>query len=93
VDGLLVPPADPDALAGAISTLLADRALRERIGDAGYRTVAERFSIDAQVKRTEAVYDEELARAGVLARIRPPQPVRVASARPTERSALEVPPV
>jgi glycosyltransferase involved in cell wall biosynthesis len=93
VDGLLVPPADPDALAGAISTLLADRALREWIGDAGYRTVAERFSIDAQVKRIEAVYDEELARAGVLARIRPPQPVRVASARPTERSALEVPPV
>ncbi|MGH2417004.1 MAG: glycosyltransferase family 4 protein [Candidatus Limnocylindria bacterium] len=92
VDGLLVPPRDPAALADAIGSLLARPALVERIGEAGYRTVAERFSIDAQVKRIEAVYDEELARAGVLARVRPPLPVRVL-ARPTERGALEVPPV
>jgi len=92
VDGLLVPPADPAALAAAIGSLVADPALRARIGEAGYRTVAERFSIDAQVKRTEALYDEELARAGVLERVRTPQRVRVV-ARPTERGALEVPPV
>ena len=65
---------------------------RERIGEGGYRTVVERFSIDAQVKRIEALYDEELARAGVLARVRPPQPVRETS-RPIERGALEMPPV
>ncbi len=66
LDGLLVPPADPDALAEAIGSLLEDPMLRERIGGAGYRTVAERFSIDAQVRRIQAVYDEELARAGVI---------------------------
>ena len=66
VDGILVPPADPAALASAVAELLADPALRDRIGAAGYRTVVERFSIDAQVRRIEAVYDEELARAGVL---------------------------
>ncbi len=94
VDGLLVPPANPPALATAIGLLLADPALRERIGEAGYRTVVERFSIDAQVKRIEALYDEELARAGVLARVRPPQPVRAGRIHgPSERGALEVPPV
>lgn len=91
VDGLLVPPGDPAALAAAIATLLADPALRERIGAAGYRTVAERFSIDAQVRRIEVVYDEELARAGVVGAIRRAGPV--APARPRERGALEVPPV
>lgn len=92
VDGLLVPPADPGALARAISLLLADPALRERIGQAGYRTVVERFSIDAQVKRIEAVYDEELARAGVLAGGRRGEEGR-SSRRPAERGVLEVPPV
>jgi glycosyltransferase involved in cell wall biosynthesis len=93
VDGLLVPPADPGALARAITSLLSDPSHRARIGEAGYRTVADRFSIDAQVKRIEAVYDEELARAGVLARGSRPEPVRASSASPAERGALEVPPV
>ena len=89
VDGLLVEPSDPRGLAEAITRLLLDADLRRRIGEAGYRTVAERFSIDAQVRRIESVYDEELARAGVL--LGPSQaPVR-APAR--DRGALEVPPV
>ena len=91
VDGLLVPPADPAALATAIGSLLADAARRERIGEAGYRTVAERFSIDAQVKRIEVVYDEELARAGVSGALRRPEPVGAAR-RPAQRGALEFPP-
>jgi len=88
VDGVLVPPGDPVALAAALVGLLHDPALRTRIGEAGYRTVVERFSIDAQVRRIESVYDEELVRAGV----------RVAGSsgvadRPLQRAALEVPPV
>ena len=92
VDGLLVPHADPAALANAIGSLLSDPILRDHLGEAGYRTVAERFSIDAQVRRIEAVYDEELARAGVLARPAPRQRAR-ATGRPRERGALEVPPL
>ena len=92
IDGILVPPADPEALARAIGELLADAAFRKRIGEAGYRTVAERFSIDAQVKRIEAIYDEELARAGVLAGGRRGEEVR-SPRRPAERGVLEVPPV
>ena len=94
VDGVLVPPADPGALAAAIGQLLTRPALRERLGEAGYRTVAERFSIDAQVKRIEAVYDEELARAGVLLTRKSATRVRTrrSVAPRAERGALEVPP-
>jgi glycosyltransferase involved in cell wall biosynthesis len=66
VDGVLVPPADPSALADAVLELLGDGALRRRIGEAGYATVRDRYSIAAQVQRTERIYDAELARAGVL---------------------------
>ncbi len=87
VDGLLVPRADPVALAGAIGSLLKDADLRQRIGEAGFRTVVERFSIDAQVKRIESVYDEEFARAGVLVED------GLSAPGPRERGALEMPPV
>ena len=87
VDGLLVPPGDSAALAGAVGSLLSDPALRVRMGEAGYRTVVDRFSIDAQVKRIESVYDEELARAGVLLAD------GASSPGPSERGALEMPPV
>jgi hypothetical protein len=84
-------------LADAVGALLADAALRERIGEAGYRTVAERYSIDAQVHRIEAVYDEELARAGVLlpaaGRASGGRRTVTAGAPSSERGALEVPPV
>ena len=87
VDGLLVPPADPAVLADAVVRLINDPTLRDRIAEAGYRTVAERFSIDAQVRRTEEAYDEELARAGVL------QGGRATESGPEGRGALEMPPL
>jgi glycosyltransferase involved in cell wall biosynthesis len=89
VDGVLVEPADSRTLAAAVSDLLTDPDLRRRIGEAGYRTVAERYSIDAQVRRIEAVYDEELARAGVLLG-GSGNGARMPGA---DRGALEVPPV
>ena len=87
VDGLLVPPEDAAALAAAIIRLLRDPDLRRRLGEAGFRTVADRFSIDAQVRRIQAVYDEELARAGVL--LGPPTD---GTAPRADRGALELPP-
>ncbi|MGQ0607985.1 MAG: glycosyltransferase family 4 protein [Chloroflexota bacterium] len=92
VDGLLVPPADSGALASAIGSLLGSPALRERLGEAGYRTVRDQFSIDAQVKRIEVVYDEELTRSGVVGGLRRPEPVP-AAAGPPQRGALELPPL
>lgn len=90
VDGILVPPADPRALADALVRVLSDDRLRRRLGDAGYRTVAQRFSIDAQVRRIEVVYDEELTRAGVTNRVAIERTPAEASAG---RATLELPPV
>jgi glycosyltransferase involved in cell wall biosynthesis len=59
--GLLVPPRDPAAMAGAIIRLLSDRSLRERIGAAGLARVCERFRAEIMVKKTLEVY-EALAR-------------------------------
>jgi glycosyltransferase involved in cell wall biosynthesis len=86
VDGVLVPPADPAALAAAVLELLGNEALRRRIGEAGYATVRDRFSIDAMVRRIQALYDEELTRAGVVVVDVSGGPV------PGERAMLEVPP-
>ncbi len=56
--GLVVPPGDEDALARALTRLLADDGLRARLGeDARERALAE-FTVGRMVDRTVAVYDE-----------------------------------
>jgi glycosyltransferase involved in cell wall biosynthesis len=59
--GVLVPPDDPETLAGAITRLLADDGLRRRLAEAGERRVRDRFDVRAQAERTLALY-RELAR-------------------------------
>jgi L-malate glycosyltransferase len=59
--GLLVPPRDAAAMAAAITRLLSDRSLRERMGLAGLARVRERFSAETMVKNTLEVY-QRLAR-------------------------------
>jgi len=63
VTGLLVPPRNAPALADAIGRLLADPALAARLGQAGRRRVAERFSVEAMVRATEDLYLSLLPRA------------------------------
>jgi L-malate glycosyltransferase len=67
VNGLLVPPADPEALAAAILSLLRDPERAARLGRAARRTLEERFSLEASVQANEEVYVrclDERARAG-----------------------------
>jgi glycosyltransferase involved in cell wall biosynthesis len=45
-NGLLVFPADPPALAGAIAKIRSDADLRNHLIAGGHRIVAERFSWD-----------------------------------------------
>jgi len=55
--GLLVPPDDAAALAGALHQILADGVLRDRLRDAGLRQAA-RFTWEATARRTLQVYQE-----------------------------------
>src|SRR5687768_4892209 len=56
--GLLVPPRDVAALTASLKRVLDDEGLRRRLGEAGRRRVAERFSPEAMTRDVLAVYDE-----------------------------------
>ena len=56
--GLLVPPGDAAALAEAIRTLADNPEMRRKMGEAGRQRVAERFSIESTIRRTEELYLE-----------------------------------
>jgi glycosyltransferase involved in cell wall biosynthesis len=55
-NGLLVPPRDAPALAREIVRALKDRALRMRLGEAGFARVRDRFTVERMVEGTAAVY-------------------------------------
>jgi glycosyltransferase involved in cell wall biosynthesis len=57
-DGLLVPPDDPVALAGALSTLLADPARAQNMGRAGRERALREFSPEVHLRRLDAAYAE-----------------------------------
>ncbi len=66
VTGLLVPPGDPAALAAALQSLLADPALRRRMGDAGRELIRGQGLFSAE--RTAGLVEQ--AYAGWLAELR-----------------------
>jgi glycosyltransferase involved in cell wall biosynthesis len=56
IDGLLVPPLDPDAWADAIERLLGDTALAATLGEAGRERARVSYSLDRTVERTLELY-------------------------------------
>ncbi len=58
--GVLIPPADPPALAAAIKRLLADQPLRQRMGEAARKRIEESFSWEVSARKTLEVYEEVL---------------------------------
>jgi glycosyltransferase involved in cell wall biosynthesis len=56
VNALTVPPGDPGALAGAISRLLDDPALRARLGTTGRAHVLDRFTWAEMARQTVEQY-------------------------------------
>ena len=62
--GLLVPPADPAALASALERALSSAALRDRLGSIGRQRVLDRFTWRRCAEGTVAVYREVLAARG-----------------------------
>lgn len=56
VDGWLVPPADPQALAGGILELAGEPEKIRQMGQAARKTIEERFTADQMAAKTAAVY-------------------------------------
>jgi L-malate glycosyltransferase len=54
--GRLVPPRDPDQMAGALNELASDRTLREDLGRVAQQRVDERFTIERMVAEYRAAY-------------------------------------
>jgi glycosyltransferase involved in cell wall biosynthesis len=58
--GLLVPPGDVAALAGAIRRVLEDRSLAEALGARGRAQAEERFDLRVQIETIMRTYDDVL---------------------------------
>ena len=61
VDGVLVPPADSQALAEGIARMLNDSDLRQRLAGAGRDKVREKFGFETMVREYEKVYSRSLS--------------------------------
>ncbi|MFF8973588.1 glycosyltransferase family 4 protein [Streptomyces sp. NPDC014995] len=62
--GLLVPPADPPALAQAVNELLTDPAARLRMADRGRELALRQFDIAGTVGQVNELYHQALAARG-----------------------------
>ncbi|MCY4021403.1 MAG: glycosyltransferase family 4 protein [Chloroflexi bacterium] len=58
--GFLIDPGDMDGFSRAVTRLLADAGLREKMGRAGRARVCERFSIDAMTEAYCRIFDDLL---------------------------------
>ena len=54
--GLQIEPGDPEALAGALASLLAQPERRRRLGDAGRARAVAEFSVETMAQRYEALF-------------------------------------
>ncbi len=62
--GLLVPPADPNALSEAIMQLHGDTAVRAAMGRAGRKSVMDRFTIERHAAAVCSIYQGMLHESG-----------------------------
>ncbi len=79
--GYLIPPDDPEALAERILGLIADPALRARMGAASREHVLQEFSVEKMTAKVMAGYRQALVRKGLSMAepSKPPKPVTVNS--------------
>lgn len=64
--GLLVPAADPQAMAGAIIKILEDKELARSLAENAYRRVKEKYNVELMVKNTLLLYQEALQSFNIL---------------------------
>lgn len=58
VSGWLAPAGDPTALADAMTYLLADKNLRENLGENARRVFAERYTPERSIEKLLHVYEQ-----------------------------------
>ena len=66
ITGYVVPPGKPTALASRIAELLRDDALRQRMGQAGQKRVAEQFTFTAQSDAYRRLFQQLRGERGCL---------------------------
>jgi glycosyltransferase involved in cell wall biosynthesis len=64
VTGLLVPPAAPERLAAAITEVIEDPELRDRMIAAAHEQVMRNNRVEVTTRRAELLYEQIIARAG-----------------------------
>ncbi|MCU0586964.1 MAG: glycosyltransferase family 4 protein [Syntrophobacteraceae bacterium] len=72
--GLLAEPKDPASLAEAVLALLADPALRKKLGDNGRRRAATRHSFEGMLDQVEECYHRLLRTSGSTTDAGEPRP-------------------
>lgn len=58
ITGILVPPRDSQSIARAVLHILQDNEMRQEMGRVGEERAQEHFSVDQNVRKTQAVYEE-----------------------------------
>jgi glycosyltransferase involved in cell wall biosynthesis len=58
IDGVLIPPGDPDLLAKAIQSIVSDPSKQDAMVEAGYQTAIQRFSLKNYLDGLECVLEE-----------------------------------
>jgi glycosyltransferase involved in cell wall biosynthesis len=58
--GLLVPPRNPELLAGAICTILEDREFANQLAHNAFEKVRKEYDIQSMIEKTEAVYRQAM---------------------------------
>ncbi len=64
--GILVPAADPQAIAEAVLKIFKDKELAARLAENAYEKVKEKFNVELMVKNTISVYEEALKNFKIL---------------------------
>jgi glycosyltransferase involved in cell wall biosynthesis len=63
ISGMLVPPADPQALSDVLREVSANEGLRQALSRVAHETVSRQYNVDTWMTKVRAVYEKALERS------------------------------